>query len=122
MLSRRLFMKEVALGTAGAGIGLAGFGRSVLAAPVITGVNEGESLPAYLLRNFGEVESTLYAQVLGAASEFKEGDEIIGVAAIDAQSRSNARSLLANTTLAEIDRYAPHKQLTGHPQLNNLIG
>ena len=66
MLSRRLFMKEVALGTAGAGIGLVGFSGSILAAPSISAVADNESLPAYLLRNFGEVDSTLYAQVLGA--------------------------------------------------------
>ncbi len=102
-------MKEMALGTAAAGIGLAGLSRSVLAAPDITAVIEGESLPAYLLRSFGEVDATLYAQVLGAASEYKEGDEIIGVAAVDEQSRRNARDLLANTSLAEIDRFAPHR-------------
>lgn len=110
MNSRRLFMKEVALSAGGLAVGLsAGAGGRVFAAEAIPAPLTGEGLPAYLLRQYGEVEATRYAQVLGAANPFKEGDEIIGVAAADEQSRVYARQLLSNTRLEEIDRFAPHQ-------------
>ena len=57
----------------------------------------------------GQHDPTLYAQILGAAREFKEGDEAIGVAAESAETRLTARAMLARTRLGEIDRHAPHQ-------------
>ena len=75
---------------------------------VPTAPNTGESLPAYLARVLGRLDHSEYARWLGAANDYKEGDEIIGIAAPDESTRAIARQLLANTTLGEIDRYAPH--------------
>jgi ethanolamine ammonia-lyase large subunit len=73
----------------------------------------GQPLPSedvfdYIRRQRGADDPKLYAQILGAANEFKEGDEIVGVAAATEASRQNARSLLANTRLADIDGHPLH--------------
>ena len=44
-----------------------------------------------------------FANWIGAANAFKEGDAIIGVAAKDDEHRKVARMLLANTRLYQID-------------------
>ncbi|MEL6538407.1 MAG: ethanolamine ammonia-lyase subunit EutB [Bacteroidota bacterium] len=62
----------------------------------------GEDIFAYLNRQKGGFDLTLYRQIIGAANEFKEGDLTQGVAAADSASRENARLLLANTTLAKL--------------------
>lgn len=66
-----------------------------------------EDLFAYLKRVSGGFDLRLYQQVLGAANTFKEGDVSIGVAAADAQSRANARTLLARTRLADLHAHPP---------------
>ena len=66
---------------------------------------QGEDLFAYMQRVNGRFDQTLYKQLLGAANEYKEGDEAIGVAAKDDASRRNARTLLANTRIADIDAH-----------------
>jgi ethanolamine ammonia-lyase large subunit len=48
-----------------------------------------------------------YAQLLGAANAFKEGDVTVGVAAATEEERSQARKLLADTRLGEIDAHPP---------------
>lgn len=68
----------------------------------------GEDAFRFIRRLRGSHDPRLYASILGAANEFKEGDEIVGVAAIDESSRQNARSLLANTRLADIDSHPLH--------------
>ena len=80
------------------------------AAPQATGVSLsppqiGEDVFAYLQRERGAFDPDLYHQILGAANEFKEGDLIVGVAAADEASRRHARSLLANTTVGQIDAH-----------------
>ena len=62
--------------------------------------NSKEDIPTYLTRTAGKFDLTRYRQILGAANEYKEGDEATGVAAPDAGSRIGARSLLANTRIA----------------------
>ncbi len=64
-----------------------------------------EDVFAYLQRHFGQFDRQRYAQILGAANEFKEGDESIGVAAADDGARAHARRLLANTRLRDIDAH-----------------
>ncbi|HAA23183.1 MAG TPA: ethanolamine ammonia-lyase, partial [Cytophagales bacterium] len=56
-------------------------------------------------RQSGGFDPTLYRQVIGAANEFKEGDLTQGVAAADAASRDNARTLLSRTKLADLQAH-----------------
>lgn len=62
----------------------------------------GEDLFQYIRRQKGSFDLTLYRQLLGAANEFKEGDEIAGIAAASDEDRLKARILLAETTLNDI--------------------
>lgn len=66
-----------------------------------------ESLPNWILRTQGQWDQTLWQQMLGAANEFKEGDQILGVAARDDAQRTLSRKLLLNTPISAIDQYAP---------------
>ncbi|QDU58766.1 ethanolamine ammonia-lyase subunit EutB [Aeoliella mucimassa] len=77
---------------------------------------QGEDLFAYMQRTEGEFDQQLYAKLLGAANDYKEGDEIVGVAAADEASRSHARQLLARTKLADLDSHAIH-----HDDLSDYI-
>ena len=66
-------------------------------------VRDGESVAAHVRRvEGGTLDLVRYARILGAANEFKHGDEAIGVAAADDQSRARARRLLAATTVGEL--------------------
>ncbi|MFN9719996.1 MAG: ethanolamine ammonia-lyase subunit EutB [Planctomycetota bacterium] len=65
----------------------------------------GEDLTHYIHRVKGGWDQTLYRQLYGAANDFKEGDEIIGVAATSEQMRDLARHLLSNTTIHQIDAH-----------------
>src|SRR6185295_14413785 len=56
-----------------------------------------EDIFSYLQRTSGGFNAARYKQILGAANPFKEGDQIIGVAAADDASRTTARQLLAAT-------------------------
>ena len=73
------------------------FKRIVVDAP-----EAGEDLFAYIQRKRGSYDVTLYRQLVGAANEFKEGDEIAGIAADNDDSRKAARELIANTRLADV--------------------
>lgn len=63
-----------------------------------------EDLFAYIQRKQGKFDLTCYQQLIGAANAFKEGDQTLGVAAKDATSRANARTLLAATKLGDLNR------------------
>lgn len=65
----------------------------------------GEDVFAYLNRTRQKFDLPAYKRILGTANEFKEGDEIVGVAAADPAERSAARMLLANTRIEDIDRH-----------------
>lgn len=67
----------------------------------------GEDIFVFVQRVKGAFDATLYKQILGAANEFKEGDQHVGVAATDAASRATARELMGNTRLAQIDAHPP---------------
>ncbi|MGB0597575.1 MAG: ethanolamine ammonia-lyase subunit EutB [Rubripirellula sp.] len=82
---------------------------AVPAAPVIPAPKAQEGVFEFIRRIKGKHAPELYAQVLGAANEFKEGDAAIGVAAADETSRQHARTLLANTSLKEIDEHSLHQ-------------
>lgn len=66
-----------------------------------------EDIFDYIERQVGKFDRDLYLKILGNANEFKEGDEIVGVAAQDETARSIARTLLANTRVADIDANPP---------------
>lgn len=66
----------------------------------------GEDLFQYIQRQKGSFDVTLYRQLLGAANEFKEGDEIAGIAAASDEDRLKARMLLAETTLDNIRKHS----------------
>lgn len=62
-----------------------------------------EDLVAYVLRVRGAWDQQLFARLIGAANEFKEGDEILGLSAANAEERAMARRLLGATRLEDID-------------------
>ena len=72
--------------------GLQGGGRAATGGGTIavTEVRPGEDVFAYIGRVKGASIRTLYRQVIGAANDFKEGDQAIGVAAADEATRENA--------------------------------
>ncbi|MCA9708435.1 MAG: ethanolamine ammonia-lyase subunit EutB, partial [Myxococcales bacterium] len=72
-------------------------------------VREGEDVFAYIERKAGGFDQVLYQQIIGAANELKEGDALIGVAAIDEQSRTNARMLLSNTRVGDLAAHSLHE-------------
>ncbi|NUQ65659.1 MAG: ethanolamine ammonia-lyase subunit EutB [Pirellulales bacterium] len=105
-LNRRQFCGLAAGGVLGARLvpgALAGLhGGEVSAGVRVSQVGEGEDLFAYVRRVQGRFDPTLYRQIIGAANEFKEGDQILGLAAADGQSRHRARILLGNTRVGEL--------------------
>ena len=79
------------------------FLASLAGAVTIGKVKRGEDVLKYISRTQGKFDHTLYQQIIGAANAFKEGDEAIGVAASNDRSRENARRLLANTKIKDIN-------------------
>ncbi len=129
MITRRSFLR----GLAGSALVLAPgtLHRRGLAAelaetvPSIAGPLPHEDVFAFIQRLRGGHDAQLYARILGAANEFKQGDEIVGVAATDQASRRNARAMLANTRLADIDAHPLHPDALFHfisPARNGLSG
>ncbi len=68
----------------------------------IQAVKPGEDVFQYVERIKGKFDQHLYQQVIGASNAYKEGDEAIGVAADDPDTRVYARWLLANTKIKQI--------------------
>ena len=108
MLNRRRFLATVStpllLGS--------GWTPSLRGEPIVHGVEvetprDNEDLLRYIQRQKGEFDLPLYKKLLGSANDFKEGDVIVGVAAANEQSRSRARRLLANTTIADLSANSP---------------
>ena len=102
-MSRRRFLEAMGVtGLALAGLSLADK-KAAAAEPVAIGdLQLGEDVFAYIARVKGGFDQTLYQQVIGAANEFKEGDQAIGVGAKDEATRENARALLANTKIKDL--------------------
>jgi ethanolamine ammonia-lyase large subunit len=123
MLQARILVATIALTTLFAGMSCktAPVGDSGLLAIIVEkgisihGSMDGIDIPGYLQQqHIADVakQHRLYQQVIGAAGPYKEGDQTIGVFAEDEETRTNARVLLANTTLDYI-----HK----HPLLNDEL-
>lgn len=102
MLSRRAFLQTTAVAAAAGSLHRHAHPAD---STTITEPKFGEDLFAYIRRKKGQFDRTLYTQVLGAANEFKEGDEIIGAAATNSASRENARRLLSRAQLSRIDTH-----------------
>ncbi len=117
MVNRRKFLQSLAAGAAV--LTLSDF--QILAMPetlppaggvLLSGIKPGEDVFTYISRTKGRFDSLLYRQILGAANDYKEGDEIIGVSAADELSRNFARELLMNTRISN---------LTAHPLLKDEL-
>jgi len=78
---------------------------SDVAGAVIAKPSKGEDVFGYIQRERGAFDNTLYKQILGAANEFKEGDQSLAIAAIDDTSRVYARELLGNTTIKDLNEH-----------------
>ena len=66
----------------------------------------GENIFSYIHRMKGNFDQVLYQQIVGSANEFKEGDQTLGVAADSDTSRQNARTLLANTKIEDLNQHS----------------
>lgn len=93
----------------GAATALASYSNAVRAADrediAIEAVAPGEDVFAYVSRRTGGFDRTVYQQVIGAANDFKEGDRAIGVGAADETTRKNARALLTNTKIKDLNEH-----------------
>jgi ethanolamine ammonia-lyase large subunit len=61
-----------------------------------------EDIFAFMHCTMGKFDRISYQQIIGAANAFKEGDQILGVAAVDEAVRAKARRLLSNTRVGDI--------------------
>jgi ethanolamine ammonia-lyase large subunit len=105
VMRRRTFMASVMLGASSLALACQ---EKPLPEPqippgvYIPEVKPGEDLFAWLERKAGGFDRTLYGKLIGAANPYKEGDEAAGLAAADEASRTNARTLLANTRIGAL--------------------
>lgn len=102
-LGRRDFL--LIAGTTAAAIATSA--QKAVAAPVgstirIEEVKQGEDVFGYITRTKGGLDLTAYQQIVGAANDFKEGDQAIQVGAVDDATRRHARTLLANTRIGDL--------------------
>jgi ethanolamine ammonia-lyase large subunit len=114
-MQRRTFLQAIAGGASALSLGPSG--RLASASPIAPGVTvdparPGEGLIQRASAGAGGFDEARFKQLLGAANAFKEGDEIVGVAAADEASRRHARTLLSNTLVREID---------AHPLINDSL-
>ena len=65
-----------------------------------------EDIFAYISRQKGDFDVRLYRQILGAANEYKQGDQSQGLAAENNQTRAYAKQLIENTSLADLNKHA----------------
>ncbi|MBW9117406.1 ethanolamine ammonia-lyase [Rhizobium cauense] len=106
----RLSRRDLLVIAGAAAAGLTAYSHTAKAAEgvgtiEIEEVKQGEDVFAYLSRIKGGFDQTVYRQVIGAANEFKEGDQAIGVSAEDAATRANARTLLSNTKIKDLHEH-----------------
>jgi ethanolamine ammonia-lyase large subunit len=100
-----LAMMGATSGAIAAGYSMVAKAASVEGTIAVAEAKPREDVFAYVSRTKGKFDQTLYQQVIGAANDFKEGDQAIGVGAKDETSRKNARTLLANTRIRDFDAY-----------------
>ncbi|HEX8700137.1 MAG TPA: ethanolamine ammonia-lyase subunit EutB [Myxococcaceae bacterium] len=105
MMRRRTFMSSLMLGASALAVGCGDDKKPPTEPPAgvyVPEVKQGEDLFEYMERTRGGFDQTLYNQLVGAANPYKEGDEAAKLAAADEVSRTNARTLLSNTTIGEL--------------------
>ncbi|MRR14953.1 MAG: ethanolamine ammonia-lyase subunit EutB [Deltaproteobacteria bacterium] len=95
-MSRREFCCVLAGSLAGSGL------LPPLLQAGVAEITPREDLFAFMDRTIGKFDRTTYQQLIGAANAFKEGDQILGVAAADETVRKKARHLLSNTRIGDI--------------------
>jgi len=100
-MNRRDFLASVARSTAA--VSVVHPGSAALDALGRFPARTDEDLITYVRRVRGDWDQQLFARLIGAANAFKEGDEILGLAAANAEERAMARRLLGATRLADID-------------------
>jgi len=83
---------------------------------VIDDPADAEDIFSYINRVNGKYDQGLYRKIIGAANEYKEGDMALGVAAASDRTRANAKLMLSNTQIADIDRNNLHSD-----SISNLI-
>src|SRR5690606_29168717 len=107
-LRRRTFLGGLLAGASAYALGCAGRqapgvgGAAAGAGVSLPESRAGEDIFAFLARTRGGFDATLYRQILGAANEYKEGDDALGLAARDAGSRQRARALLRETRIRDL--------------------
>ena len=69
----------------------------------------GEDIFSFIQRLRGKMDLNFYRQLIGAANEFKEGDQTLGLAAKNEASRTNARKLLSQTKVGDLDKNILHQ-------------
>ena len=111
-LRRRSFLGALVAAGSLAALGCPGADDADEMQPVgvsIPEVRAGEDIFRYIERVRGGFDLTFYKAIIGAANEYKEGDEALGIHALDAETRANARTLLGNTTIADLRAHPIHE-------------
>jgi ethanolamine ammonia-lyase large subunit len=107
---RRTFLGSLLAGAALVTVGCDDPDASAPPAGVsIAEIREGEDIFAYVRRVRGEHDPALYKAILGAANDYKEGDEALGIHALDEATRDNARVLLGNTVIGDLRAHPLHE-------------
>jgi ethanolamine ammonia-lyase large subunit len=78
----------------------------------IKSIKEGQDIFSYIQEIHGVYDQTLNRQILGAANDYKEGDETLHVAAANNQSRLLARKLLGNTKIRDLNAHKSIKMIS----------
>jgi ethanolamine ammonia-lyase large subunit len=110
-LRRRTFMGSLLAGAALATTGCDddAKGPAPLEGVSIAEIREGEDVFAYVRRIRGEHDEVLYKAIIGAANDYKEGDEALGIHALDEATRTHARTLLSNTVIGDLRAHPMHE-------------
>jgi len=84
-------------------------GTTALAAGTLhaESVSADEDLIRHVERVSGGWDQQCFTTLLGQANAFKDGDKVVGVAALDDAARLAARRLLGRTRLGDIDAHPP---------------
>lgn len=107
-MNRRPFLIKTGLAAA-ALLGLSQCSKFIEAVPEGLALSKplaAEDLIQFIKRIAGKFDLNLYRGIIGAANEFKEGDQILGVSAANEESRTYARELIFKTRLRDINSFS----------------
>jgi ethanolamine ammonia-lyase large subunit len=68
--------------------------------------DNNEDIFSYINRIKGRFDLDFYRKIIGSANRFKEGDQMIGVAAANEQTREYARLLILRTKITALDKHS----------------